>query len=259
MSNNPLISIVIPSYNKVKYIQKTLDSIVNQNYKNIEVIIQDGGSTDGTLEVIKRFANKYPKQIKLESKKDGGQLNAINMGLKKAKGDIVTYINADDIYENGAFESVVGYYLENPNALWFAGKSIVINDNDAEIAKFATIYKNFLLKLNSRTNLLIVNYLMQPSVFLTKTAIKKYGQFTGTKNFVMEYDMWLKIGKNQMPVVINKVLSKFRLEKDTKTSTMFDILLKEDEKIIKKYTNNPLVIFAHKVNNLTRILIKQKI
>ena len=236
MSNTPLISIIIPSYNKVKYIEKTLQSIVTQKNANFEVIIQDGGSTDGTLDVIKKYAKKYPKLISFVSKKDGGQLDAINKGLKKAKGDIVTFINADDVYTEGALESVTGHYTENPDSLWFAGKGIVIDENDNEIAKLATFYKSFLLSHATYYMLLTTNFLMQPSVFLTKKALKKYGLFTGTKFAVMEYDMWLKIGKDQMPVVINKVLTKFRLEKDTKTSTNSKKLLMEDEKIVKKYT-----------------------
>ena len=144
----PKISVIIPSYNKVKYIKKTLDSIVGQNYKNYEVIIEDGGSTDGTLEIIKRYARKYPKIINFRSGKDEGQLDVINKGLKKATGDIVTFINADDTYIGETFESVAGYYLENPDALWFAGKCKIIDNNNEEIAKFWTFCKNILLRLN---------------------------------------------------------------------------------------------------------------
>jgi len=249
---NPLISIIIPSYNKVKYVKKTLDSIVSQSYSNFEVIIQDGGSTDGTLEIIKQYAKKYSSFVQYESRKDGGQLDAINKGLKKAKGEIVTYINADDVYVAGAFESVVGHFIENPDALWFAGKGIVIDENDIEIAKLATVYKSFLLSLNAYSLLLMANYLMQPSVFITKKAVQKYGMFTGTKFSVMEYDMWLKIGKDQMPVVINKFLTKFRLEKDTKTGSNSAKLLSEDEKIVKKYTKNKIILFLHKIHNIFR-------
>lgn len=256
---SPLISIVIPSYNKVKYIEKTLQSIVSQKNANFEVIIQDGGSTDGTLNVIKKYAKKYPSLICYESKKDGGQLDAINNGLLKAKGDIVTFINADDVYEPGAFESVAGRFVENPNALWFAGKGVVIGENDNEIAKLATVYKIILLNFSLYNLLLIVNYLVQPSVFITKNVIKKYGLFTGTKFAVMEYDMWLKIGRDQMPVVINKVLAKFRLGKDTKTLTVTNNILEVDEKIFRKYTENKIVICLHKVHNLARIIAKNLI
>jgi len=254
---SPLISIIIPSFNKVKYIERTLKSIVAQSYKNYEVIIQDGGSTDGTLEVIKNYAEKYPRHIAFVSKKDGGQLNAINSGLKKANGEIITYINADDEYTEGAFESVAGHYTENPEALWFAGQGIVINEKGSEIAKLASRYKSYLLIINSYLLILVVNYLMQPSVFLTKKAIKNYGSFTGTKDFVTEYDMWLQLGKVKMPIIINKVISKFRIESGTKTKKMFKKLLTEDEKIIKKFTSNIIVLFLHRFHNLVRIIIER--
>ena len=126
----PKISIVIPSYDKVRYIKKTLDSIFDQKYENLEVIIQDGGSTDGSLEIINSYLKKYPRIIKLESKKDNGQLDAINKGLRKTNGDIITFINADDMYENEAFKTIANYYIGNPNVLWFVGKGIVINNKD---------------------------------------------------------------------------------------------------------------------------------
>lgn len=255
----PKISIVIPSYNKFKYIKKTLDSIFDQKYENLEVIIQDGGSNDGSLEIIKDYLNKYPKIIKFESKKDNGQLDAINKGLKKSTGDIVAYINADDVYEKGCFETIANYYIENPEASWFVGKGTVINENGMEIVKLATIYKNILLKINNYKLLLIINYLMQPSVFLTRKVIRKYGLFTGTEDFIMEYEMWLKIGKNKMPVVINKNLSKFRIESATKTKRLFNEILKKDEEIVKKFTKSKVVLILHKLHNLGRILIGNSI
>jgi len=251
---NPLISIVIPSYNKFKYIEQTLKSIFSQKYSRFEVIIQDGGSNDGTIEVIKKYVMKYPKLIKFESRQDNGQLDAINKGIKKTKGDIITFINADDEYDDQAFESIVGHFVENSNSLWFAGKGTVINEKGEEIAKLTSFYKNFLLLLNRFSVLLSVNYLIQPSVFITKKAIKKYGIFTGTDFSVMEYDMWLKMGRDKMPVVVNKNISKFRIEKSTKTSKGFRKLLMEDEKIIARYTENKLVLLIHKFHNWLRNL-----
>jgi glycosyltransferase involved in cell wall biosynthesis len=92
---SPKISVVMPSFNKASYIEKTLDSIFDQKYPNLEVVIQDGGSTDGTLEIISGFIQKYPKLIRLESKKDKGQLDAVNT-KGSAGGEIFTFINADD-------------------------------------------------------------------------------------------------------------------------------------------------------------------
>lgn len=253
----PKISIIIPSFNKVLFIDKTLTSIFDQNYPNLEVVIQDGGSTDGTVAIIKRYMSKHPREIKFESKPDGGQLNGILMGMNKATGDVLTYINADDQYEMHAFDAVSKAYQDNPKSLWFAGRGIVINEKDNEIAKFVTFYKNLFLFLNHKSLILILNYLMQPSVFFTRMAYKKYGPFTGTNRFVMEYDLWLRLGRIQMPIIVDSVISKFRIEATTKTKTLFKDLLKEDEKIVRKYTTNKFILLVHKLNNLGRVLVEK--
>ena len=101
----------------------------------------------------------------------------------------------------------------------------------------------------------MVNYLMQPSVFLSKVAYKKYGPFTGTKKFVMEYDLWLKIGKDSMPKVIDKTLSVFRLSGKNISSLAFKNTLKEDFKIVKNYTNDPIVLTLHELHNIAIVIM----
>jgi glycosyltransferase involved in cell wall biosynthesis len=253
----PKISIVIPSYNKAGYIGETLESIVTQNYPNLEVIIQDGGSTDGSVNIIKKYASKY-NYIKWVSKKDKGQVDAINTGLNKATGDILTYINADDVYEKGAFKTVGEYFAENPNTLWLAGRGRVIDKNGKEISKWVTAYKNLLLTINNYKLLLIVNYLMQPSVFLSKETYKKFGPFKGGK-FVMEYDLWLKIGREKMPQIFYKFFSKFRLAGDNISSLQYNKQLKMDEKIVNKYTSSKLILLLHNIHNLVRTIIVKAI
>jgi glycosyltransferase involved in cell wall biosynthesis len=251
----PKISIVIPSYNSVLYIEGTLKSIASQKYPNLEVIIQDGGSTDGTLDLIEKFANKYSKIINYESKKDNGQVDAINKGLKKATGDILTYINSDDIYKKDALLTVGKYFSNKPKTLWLAGRGEIMDRKGNIRWNSSTSYKNYLLNKNKYCHLLMVNYLMQPSVFLSKEAYKKYGPFTGTKKFVMEYDLWLKIGKDSMPRVINKTLSVFRLSGKNISSLAFKNTLKEDFKIVKNYTNDPIVLTLHELHNIARVIM----
>lgn len=249
----PFISVVIPSFNKVKYIGKTLDSIIKQDYSNLEVIIMDGGSTDGTLKIIEKYAKKYPDIIKFESKADKGQRDALNKGFRKTRGKILTYINADDVYQEGAFREIERLYRLNIDALWFAGRGKIIDSKGVTITKWVTRYKNLFLLLNQKYLLLILNYLMQPSVFITRVAWKRFGPFVGTKKFVMEYDLWLKISKIKMPIITNKYLSSFRIESSTITKKSSDILLEEDEKIVKKYTSNQLILLLHRFNNLLRV------
>jgi len=255
-SDHPRVSIVIPSYNKGKYIKETLQSIVDQKYPNLEVIIQDGGSTDSSLNIIKHYSEKHD-YIKWESKKDKGQVDAINKGLKKATGDVLTFINADDVYEKDALINVAEAYKKHPKAMWFAGRGRVIDAGGKEIAKLVTIYKNFLLKLNSYALLLTVNYFIQSSVFITNNAYKKHGPFVGQKGTVMEYDLWLNLGKVQMPTLIEGVPSNFRLIKSGISISEVDKVMAEDYKIAAKYTSNIFILAFHLFNNFGRKLLSK--
>ena len=251
----PKISIIIPSFNKARFIGETLLSIFSQDYTNLEVIVQDGGSTDGTLDIIKRYAKKYPKIISWESKMDKGQVDAINKGFKKAAGEVLAYINADDIYKKGALLTVGKYFSKNPDTLWLAGRGDVIDENSREISRLVTNYKNFLLSINHYPLLLVVNYLMQSSVFVSRRAYKKYGPFAGTKIGVMEYDLWLKLGRVQMPAIIDRYLSSFRMSGENISSTLFKETLKEDDKIVGKHTDNPVILGLHYLHNIGRVAV----
>ena len=254
---NPLISIVIPSYNKSKFIDKTLASIVNQNYDNYEVFVQDGGSNDGSVQVIKKYVKKYPNKFFLSTGEDGGQLNAINKGMEQTKGDIVTFINADDYYGPNAFSLVAEKYRSSSKSSWYVGFGSIVDHNNQEIAHLVSLYKKLLLIINSRVLLLVTNYLMQPSVFLSKEYYQKYGPFSGNSSFVTEYDLWLKIAMVKMPIIIHKNISFFRIEPNTKTMTMGSRLLAEDEKIVKRYTTNKLILFLHKLHNIARLVVEK--
>lgn len=253
LNNFPKISVIIPSYNKVPYLKDTLRSIIDQEYPNLEVIIQDGGSIDGSVKIIKEFANKYPKIFKWVSQKDNGQLEAINKGFKRATGDILTFINADDLYKNKALINVGMYFMKNPNTLWVTGYSEIVNEKRVVKSKLVTKYKNVLLNLNNYFLLLMVNYISQPSTFLSRRAYEKFGPFVGTKKYVMEYDLWLKLGKVQMPAVIKKNLSSFRLAIGNISLTSSNELLMIDNEIVSKYTNNKIILNLHYLHNFGRI------
>lgn len=249
----PKLSIIIPNYNGGAYLEETLSSIFVQDYENYEVIVQDGGSTDNSVRIVKKYSSKYPRKILWESVKDKGQLDALKKGIKKAKGDVICFINSDDIFLPNAF-SEVGNAFGDKNILWAAGQGIVINEKGDEISKWASIYKKALLKANRLKLLHTVNYLMQPSVFISKEAYRKYGPFTGKDRYVMEYDLWLKLGRVSMPFLIEQPLSAFRLRKGSFSTSKTKEILKEDTSIVKKYTNNSIIIAFHKLHNYIRYL-----
>ncbi len=119
---NPKLSIITPSFNQAQYLEETILSVLQQNYAPLEFIIIDGGSTDGSVEVI----HKYESQISYwVSEKDRGQAHALNKGLERATGDLVAYLNSDDLYLSGAFSSVVEYFNEHPECEWLCGDTLM--------------------------------------------------------------------------------------------------------------------------------------
>lgn len=253
-SSLPKISIITPSFNKGKYLKRTIESVLAQKYPNLEYLVVDGESKDETIQILKSF----DKKIKWISEKDSGQFDAINKGIRKTNGEIVGYLNADDTYEKGALFTVAKTFLENRESLWFAGQGKTINDQDKEISSWVSKYKNFLLRLNNYQLLLMVNYLFQPAVFISRKAYQKYGPFKGTEGIVMEYNLWLKLGKVKMPVVINSKLANFRLSLKGFSLNRSDRILKEDFRIVKKNTKNIGILFLHLLHNWARILITLK-
>jgi glycosyltransferase involved in cell wall biosynthesis len=118
----PKLSIVTPSFNQAQYLEETILSVLNQKYVSLEFIIIDGGSTDGSVDVIRKYENRLSYWV---SEKDNGQAHALNKGLERATGDIVAYLNSDDLYLPGAFESVINYFREHPQCEWVCGDTFM--------------------------------------------------------------------------------------------------------------------------------------
>src|SRR4030042_2589290 len=128
----PLVSIVTPSYNKARFIEETILSVKNQTYPRIEHIIIDGGSTDGTLDIIR----KYSDSLTWISEPDKGQSDAINKGWKMSKGEILAYLNADDTYMPRAVETAVKFLADNMDVGLVYGECNIINEHGKVIGKY---------------------------------------------------------------------------------------------------------------------------
>ena len=238
---NPRITIVTPSYNQGPFIERTIRSVLDQGYPNLEYIVMDGGSTDGTIDILK----KYEGQLTWTSEKDKGQANAINKGIARSTGDIIAYLNSDDVYEAGALSRVAEHFSTRPGAMWLTGKCRIIDEQDREIRRPITAYKNFLLRHYSYSLLLVTNPVSQPATFWRRDAVKEFGLFDENEHLVMDYDYWLRIGKKYPLAVLNEYLAAFRVYAASKTSRSFLTTFKREMELARRYSDSRLLNGLH--------------
>lgn len=201
--DNPLISIVTPTFNRVKYLEACLQSVLSQSYSNIEHIIVDGASTDGTVEMLASYQAKYPDRIRFISEPDNSAEEAVNKGFAMVKGEIVGWLGSDDTYEPDAIEAVVGFFRAKTEAYFVFGDCNFINDEGEIIGKYKT--KDFDLDE-------IINdscHIPAPSAFYKREVIEKVGGWDTTIK-CSDVDYWIRVGKLFPIYRIRKVLSNFR-------------------------------------------------
>lgn len=225
----PKISIVTPSYNQAEFLEQAIKSILSQNYPNIEYWVIDGNSTDNTLDILK----KYDSKINWLSEKDLGQADAINKGLKRSTGDILAYLNSDDLYLPGSLEKV-GQTFKKKSINWLTGDYEIINEKGDKLKSFIPTYKSFWLKHFSPFVLKSINSVIpQPSTFWSREAYEKIGEFKKNLNYSMDYDYWLRLSKNFKFHYLPETLSQFRVHKKSKSSLGHSIQFKEEFKVLK--------------------------
>lgn len=207
--NRPLISIITPSYNQGRFIEKTILSVLNQKDSDFEYIVMDGGSNDNTLEILK----KYEGRLKWFSEKDKGQAHAINKGWKIARGEIFAWLNSDDTYEPMAFRKAAEFLAQNRDCDLVYGEGHHITENDQFIEKYPTEPFNF-------ERLKKVCFICQPTVFLRRDVIEKIGYLNENLQFCMDYEFWIRAAKARLNFcyMSGERLANTRFYPDTKTS-----------------------------------------
>lgn len=205
-NNSPKISILTPSYNQGNYIEENIQAVLNQDYLNFEHIIIDGGSTDGTVEILK----KYP-HLKWVSERDDGQSDALNKGLAMATGEIIGWINSDDYYEPRIFRDIADRFKE-VSVQWVIGLikqiyediDLVLPIKSPEITYKRLIENPDIVK--------------QQCTFFRKSAIESAGGWNKELYMVMDYDLWIRLSKKNAPLMLQKNWAYFRCYAGQKTS-----------------------------------------
>jgi GT2 family glycosyltransferase len=248
MSSYPRISIITPSFNQGDFIEEAILSVLSQEYPNLEYLIIDGGSTDSSLSVLQ----KYDTKLTWCSEPDQGQTDAINKGLRRATGSIVGYLNADDLLLPGALKKAAEAFMDNPQAWWVTGKCRIVDEENREIRRPITAYKNTLLRWNSFSFLLMTNYISQPATFWRREALEAAGYLDEGLRYVMDYEYWLRLYSRYPPIFVPEYLAAFKIHRTSKTTSTGhkDVYVAEEKTVIGRYARSRPQMALHNAHRL---------
>ncbi len=250
MTSYPRITVITPSFNQGKFIERTIKSVVNQNYPNLEYFVMDAGSTDDTVDTLK----KYTDQITYwESKKDSGQSNAINKGILKSSGEIITWLNSDDYLADGALHIAAEAYVKDQfdvlvgNCIFIDEKGTVINNKKGHL-----INNKYYEPYNP--NCLII----QPATFFTKKSIELTGLLDESLHYTMDFDFWMKLAARGGKFIYTDNNLAYMTRHSNAKSSKGDLMFVE-ESAHSEYFQNKLKIenkhyYTHAKRNLINYL-----
>lgn len=220
----PLVSIITPSYNQGQFIKDTIESVLNQEYPNIEYIVMDGGSTDNTVEILQSYGDR----IQWISEKDGGQADAVNKGIQAAKGSIIGWLNSDDTYLEGAISTAVKYLMKYPSVGMVYGEGYYTSKDGEVVDRYLT--ESFSLERLAENCIIC-----QPTAFFTKEAILKVGCLDKDLHLCMDYELWMKMAKITEIAYIPNYLATSRMYQENKTLGRRSEVFEEVCRTVKKY------------------------
>ena len=210
MPSLPLVSIVTPSFNQANFLEATIQSVLEQTYPHIEYIVMDGGSTDGSVDVIKRHEGRIASWV---SEKDKGQTDAINKGFAKAKGDILAWINSDDTYNPNAVTEAVDFLNRNSDVAMVYADCDFIDEGGRVIGKFASRQTDYARLRRGYV------HIPQQTMFFRAKYWKELGPLDPSFYFAMDYDLWTRIAKHApIRYLPGRTWANFRIHTSSKTN-----------------------------------------
>jgi glycosyltransferase involved in cell wall biosynthesis len=213
MQTEPLVSIITPSLNQADFLEETIRSVLGQDYRSLEYIIVDGGSTDGSLRIIKQHADRLAWWV---SEPDKGQTDAINKGFARAKGDIFAWLNSDDTYQPGAVTEAVEYLNRRPETGMVYGDANLIDDQGNLVGRFPARPTDY-RKLRKG-----YVHIPQQAAFFRRSLWREVGPLDPSFYFAMDYDLWVRIA-GRAPIAYHpRIWANFRLHGNAKTITADD-------------------------------------
>jgi glycosyltransferase involved in cell wall biosynthesis len=213
MPDLPLVSVLTPSYNQARFIEQTIQSVLSQDYPNLEYLIVDGGSSDGSLEVIQRYSSQLAWWV---SEPDHGQTDAINKGFAHARGEIFAWLNSDDTYLPGAVTHAVAALQAHPQALLVYADANLVDEHGQVIGRFPSRQTDLDHLLRGSV------HIPQQAAFFRAAAWKQVAPLDESFQFAMDYDLWVRLAKIAPLVYTPGLWANFRLHGGGKSLTIDD-------------------------------------
>ncbi len=227
-SHLPSISLVTPSLNQGKFIRTTIESVLSQGYPDLDYRVQDGGSTDGSLEVLR----EYEPRVAFVSERDRGQADAINRGLSRATGEILGYLNSDDVLLAGALAAVGDAFASDPELMFVWGRASYIDEAGRVISPY-------LVRSDAIERLADSCFIAQPAAFFRRKVFEEVGPFDESLHHTMDYDYWLRLAarypRSKMRF-LDRELAGCRMHADAKTVAGWTRALDEIFALVKRHT-----------------------
>ena len=226
----PRITVVTPSFNQGQFLERTIRSVLDQEYPNLEYFVMDGGSTDGSVEIIQRYADRIDFWA---SQPDGGQAAAINAGWRRATGEILCWLNSDDYYLPGTLNLVGRYLSEHPDTAILYGSCERVDANGRRSGYLGMAF--------SRRALLYSHQIVpQPSAFFSRSAVGDAAPLREELVYSFDYDLILRIARSNRPIVyVDRPLAAFTVHRDAKTTRHRDLAKRETHLVRRRYATGP--------------------
>ncbi len=225
-------SIVTPSLNHARFIRRTIESVLGQRGEfDLQYLVVDAGSTDGTLTILR----EHEASLEWSSEPDQGQADAINKGLRRCGGDVVGWLNSDDVLLPGALERMARVFREDPDVEWVHGRCQIVDESDRRIRRGVELYKHLRSQRYSYGSLLTENFISQMTVFWRRPVLDEIGYLDPSLRFAFDYDLWLRLAQRGDPVYIQAPQACFRWYESSKSGASFQQQFAEDTRVAQRY------------------------